>query len=297
MYYTEESILYLNGQWGKASEAAVSVYMQSLHYGMSVFEGIRSYEVNGQSRLFRGHDHMERLRYSCNAVGIPFSMGTHDLMEIAYELLERNHTKEAYVRPLVISGPMMSLDHPKESQLMMCCWPWKKLLGNKLTTLAISPYVRPHPRSCKMEAKVGGHYVNSILASTEAKGRGYDDALQLDIDGHVAECSGANFFFEKDHVLYTPHKGFILPGITRDTVIQLCHKMRIPLQQQRISTFEVFGADGAFLVGTAAEVTGVQSLDDQHFKLEWSHTLGYRLQKAYEEATRSEEEWERMVYV
>jgi branched-chain amino acid aminotransferase len=291
MYFNDDTIVYLNGDWVKAGEASSSVYSQSLHYGTSVFEGIRSYEVNGKARLFRGLEHMERLIFSARAIGQPFKMKANELMNVAHELLERNHMTEAYIRPLVFSGPMMSLSFSEEAHLMMCCWPWKKLLGDQLTTLAISPYSRPHPKSCKIEAKIGGHYVNSILASTEAKARGYGDALQLDVDGYVAECSGANFFFEKNGVLFTPSRGHILPGITRDSVIQLCKKLKIEVKQQRIATHEVFGSDSAFLVGTAAEVTGIKSLDDHPFNKEWTTSIGYRLQKAYEEATRSDEKW------
>ena len=296
MYYSDDTILYHNGNWVKPPEANASVYDQALHYGMSVFEGIRSYEVNGKARLFRGLEHMERLVFSAHCIGLPLKMKASELMQVAHELLERNNITEAYIRPLVYSAPMMSLSYPDEARMMMCCWPWKKLLGDQLTTLAISPYYRPHPRSCRIEAKIGGHYVNSILAATEARSRGYGDALQLEVDGHVAECSGANFFFEKDGILYTSQKGHILPGITRDSIIQLCKTLQIDIRQQRVATHEVFGADGAFLVGTAAEVTGIASLDDQPFKKSWADTFGAKLQKAYEEATRSEQEWVPMIF-
>jgi branched-chain amino acid aminotransferase len=192
---------------------------------------------------------------------------------------------------------MMSLSFPEEAQFMMCCWAWSKLLGDKLTKLAISPYRKNHPQSIKTEAKVGGHYVNSILAATEAKSRGYDDALQLDVDGHIAECSGANFFIEKDGVLFTPSRGHILPGLTRDSVLQLCKRNKIEVKQQKIAPHEVFAADSAFLVGTAAEISGVQSLDDQSFKKPWASSIGFNLQKEYEAATRSTHEWERVVYL
>ncbi|HEX5112262.1 MAG TPA: branched-chain-amino-acid transaminase [Saprospiraceae bacterium] len=297
MYYSDDTILYLNGNWVKANEANTTVYGQSLHYGMSVFEGIRSYEVDGKPQLFRGKEHMERMIFSAKAIGIPFKMQADAMMNIAHELLERNKMTEAYIRPLVFGSPMMSLSYPEEAQFMMCCWPWSKLLGDQLTKLAISPYRKNHPQSCKMEAKVGGHYVNSILAATEAKARGYHDALQLDVDGNVAECSGANFFIEKDGVLFTPGKGHILPGLTRDTVLQLCKRNKIEVRQQRIAPHEVFAADSAFLVGTAAEISGVQSLDDQVFKKPWANSIGAKLQKEYEVATRSNAVWERVMYL
>jgi branched-chain amino acid aminotransferase len=230
MYFDDTTIVYLDGQWLKAGEAMASVYVQALHYGSSAFEGIRSYDVDGKPTLFRGMDHFHRLMFSAHSIGIPFHLKADELSRIALELLERNYITEAYIRPLVYSGPMMSLSFPEEGHFMMCCWPWKKLLGDQLTTLAISPFIRSHPRSCKIEARIGGQYVNSILAATEAateaKARGYGDALQLDVDGHVAECSGANFFFEKNGILYTPHKGHILPGITRDTILNLAAKTK-----------------------------------------------------------------------
>jgi branched-chain amino acid aminotransferase len=191
---------------------------------------------------------------------------------------------------------MMSLSQPSESYLAMCSWPWEKLLGNQLTTLTLSPYCRPHPGSCHIDAKVGGHYVNSILAATEARSRGYGDALQLDVDGYVAECSGANFFFEKDGMLYTAPPGHILPGITRDTILQLCKRLDIEVIQKRFRPEEVYDADSGFLVGTAAEVTGIHSLDDHSFRKDWQDSLGCLLQREYESGTRSIHKWDRIVY-
>ncbi len=164
-------------------------------------------------------------------------------------------------------------------------------MGDKLINLCVSPYCRPHPRSCRIEAKVSGHYVNSILAATDARAKGYDDALQLDVEGNVAECSGANFFFEKQGILYTAPPGHILPGITRDTILQLCNRMGIQVRQEFFTPEDVFHADGAFLVGTAAEVTGINSLNDHAFTLSWHDTLGYQLQKEYEAATHREDDW------
>ncbi len=140
---------------------------------------------------------------------------------------------------------------------------------------------RPNASAFKLEAKISGHYVNSIMACQEAKDNGYDEALLLDTKGYVAEGPGANFFFEKDGVLYTPQKGNILPGITRATVIELCHEAGIEVVEKLIAIEEVVGADSAFYCGTAAEIIGFKSLDDVVFKLEWKDSLGAILQKAY----------------
>jgi branched-chain amino acid aminotransferase len=157
-----------------------------------------------------------------------------------------------------------------------------------------SEYCRPHPKSCKIEAKISGHYVNSILAATDARSKGYDDALQLDVEGYVAECSGANFFIEKDGVLYTPPHGHILPGITRDTILQLCRNLGIPSNRQDFLQRTYMKQDGAFLVGTAAEVTGIQSVDDKPFAKNWNSTHGFTLQHEYEINTRQDSTWDKM---
>ncbi len=125
-----------------------------------------------------------------------------------------------------------------------------------------------------MEAKVTGHYVNSILATSEAKVRGYDEALMLDMNGNIAEAPGANFFLEKNGVLYTPSLGHILPGITRQTVINICRELDIPVKEKQIKPEELESADSAFLCGTAAEVVGIESIDAKPFRKPWYESLG-----------------------
>jgi len=164
---------------------------------------------------------------------------------------------------------------------MLCAWEWGKYLGSKMLDVMTSSYQRPNPKSCHVEAKVTGHYVNSILATTEAKNKGFDEALLLDANGNVAEGPGANFFFEKDEVLYTSPLGNILPGITRATMFELCHELGFKLVEKYFTPEEVRGADSAFFTGTAAEVAGIASLDKVPFKLKWEDSLGYILQAKY----------------
>ena len=134
-----------------------------------------------------------------------------------------------------------------------------------------------------MEAKASGLYVNSTLATAEAKAKGYDEALLLDFEGYIAEGPGANFFYEKNGVLYTPPRGRILPGITRNTIIELAAEMNIPLEEKYFTFEDVKGADGAFYTGTAAEVAGIASINDIPFKLDFNNTLGARLSKCYKD--------------
>jgi len=281
MYYTKETILFLNGKFIKAVDAHTDLYSQTLHYGFGAFEGIRAYQTLNGVKIFKAYEHFERLRKSCALVGIPFQYETEELVQIAYQLLERNNLSDSYIRPLVYCGPNMTLTQPQDVFLMMCAWEWDKYHGEKLLKLCVSSYQRPNPSSLKMEAKVTGHYVNSILATSEAKVRGYDEALMLDMNGTVAEAPGANFFMEKNGVLYTPPVGHILPGITRQTVLNICRELDIPVKERNISPEELESADSAFLCGTAAEIAGIESIDAKPFRKEWYESLGATVQEAY----------------
>jgi branched-chain amino acid aminotransferase len=281
MYYTKNTVLYLNGKFIKATDASTDLYSQTLHYGYGAFEGIRAYNTTQGTKIFKAYEHYERLRNSCISVGIPFDYDTEELIQVTYKLLSKNNLKNAYIRPLVYCSPNMALTTPKEVYIMIAVWEWGKYLGDSLLKLCISSYQRPNPNSVKVEAKITGHYVNSILATSEAKVRGYDEALMLDMHGHVAEAPGANFFFEKDGALYTPPLGHILPGITRQTVINICKELDIPVHEKQFKPEELTGADSAFLCGTAAEVVGIESIDAKPFAKDWKDSLGSIIQEAY----------------
>ena len=186
----------------------------------------------------------------------------------------------------------MGLSSSQQPHLFIVAWRWQKLYGEKLARLMTSSFRRPDPRSVFVEAKVCGHYVNSILATNEAKMAGYDECLMLDAQGFVAEASGSNIFYEKDEVLYTPPKGQILPGITRATILELCAEMGIEVREERFTVETLKEADGAFLVGTAAEVNGVESIDGQNLVMRWEDTLGYVLARKYQHlVTLKDRKW------
>ncbi len=281
MYYNENTIVYYNNEFVKATDVKGDVYSQSLHYGYAAFEGIRAYNTANGTRLFKAVEHFERLKYSCGLVGIPYPFDNEEMIQITYDLLAKNSLVDAYIRPLVTCGPNMALTKGNEAYLLIAAWQWHAYLGDNLLRVMTSSVRRPNASAFKLEAKISGHYVNSIMACQEAKDNGYDEALLLDAKGYVAEGPGANFFVEKDGVLYTPQKGNILPGITRATIIELCHEAGIEVIEKLMTIEEVVGADGAFYCGTAAEVIGLKSLDDVAFKLDWKDSLGALLQKAY----------------
>ena len=281
MYFNDETVLYLDGKFVKASESTTDLYGQTLHYGYGAFEGIRSYETEHGTKVFKAEEHYERLKKSCELVKIPFDYKVQELVEATYELLEKNNLKNAYIRPLVYCAPNMSLTKPTSVSLMIAVWDWGAYLGEKLLRLTVSSYCRPHPKSIHIEAKICGHYVNSILATTEAKEKGFDEALLLDSDGFLAEGPGANLFFEKDGKLFTPQLGNILPGITRSTVLELADELDLEVEQGKFTKEDLFQADSAFYCGTAAEVVGIQSVDDYTFPKNWNDTLGKKLQNEY----------------
>jgi branched-chain amino acid aminotransferase len=281
MYYNEKTILFNNGKFLKASEATTDLYGQTLHYGYGVFEGIRSYETSKGAKIFKAKEHYERLQRSCELVHIPFEYSVEELTDISYKVLEKNNLADAYLRPLVYCDPNMSLNRPSKVNLMICAWDWGKYLGDKLLRLCISSYQRPNPKSVKVEAKVCGHYVNSILATVEAKDKGFDEGLLLDMHEHIAEGPGANFFCEKNGKLFTPPLGNILPGITRATVLELCKELGIPCEVRHLRPEELKDMDGAFFCGTAAEVIGIESIDNIPFRKKWNETQGAEIQKIY----------------
>lgn len=282
MYYHENTVVFLDGEYVKATEAKVDLYTQTLHYGMGVFEGIRSYRLaDGGTRIFKAVEHFERLRNSAAAMNLPFSWTTANLIAATYEVLEKNGLQDAYIRPLVYGPANMSFNLNKETHIVIEAWPMQPFLGDKLLRVMTSSFQRPNPRGFRIHAKATGHYVNSILASQEAKAAGFDEALLLDIHDHIAEGPGANIFFEKENRLYTPAPGHILPGITRDTVFEICEELDIRVEEGKFSLHNLKQAEAVFYCGTAAEVIGWESLDNHAFPLAWESSLSKQVADAY----------------
>lgn len=282
MYYNNNTIVFLNGEFVKATDAKIDLYSQSMHYGYGVFEGIRSYRTaDGGTRIFKEEEHYNRLKNSALALNMPYHWQADELTRVTYELLEKNELQDAYIRPLVYAPANMSFNQNKESFIVIEVWKMEPFLGEKLLRVMTSSFQRPNPKAFKMEVKATGHYVNSILASHEAKANGYDEALLLDMNENVAEGPGANIFFEKDGKIFTPAKGNILPGITRATVIEICNEMDISLEEKYFTVDELKNADAVFYCGTAAEVIGWESLDGIQFSKPWDQTVSRSIQQKY----------------
>lgn len=286
-YYSEHTKLWLDGQLVNASDARIDLYSQSLHYGYSVFEGIRSYKTtDGATRIFKAVPHYERLLASATALNMPCDRTVDEMINATYAVLEANDLADAYIRPIIYAPANMSFVRNEVSHLAIQVWEMQPFLGERLLRVGTSSYQRPNPKGFHIHAKAGGHYVNSILASQDAKARGYDEALLLDMDGYIAEAPGANIFFEKDGKLFTPAPGHILAGITRATVIGLCEQAGIPVEEKKCSPEELKTADAAFFCGTAAEIIGIASVDDISFTKPWTETTSRQIQDAYQATVR-----------
>ncbi|TAH11593.1 MAG: branched-chain amino acid transaminase [Sphingobacteriia bacterium] len=282
MYYNNETIIFHNGQFVKAADAKMDLYSQSLHYGYSVFEGIRSYQTaSGETKIFKPIEHFERLKVSAQSINLPYTYHTQDLIDATYEVLRKNNFQNAYIRPVVYAPANMSFAVNTESYLFIEAWEMAPFLGDKLLRVMTSSFQRPNPKAFKIHAKAAGHYVNSIMASQEAKAKGFDEALLLDMNDHIAEGPGANIFFEKDGALYTPELGHILPGITRATVFEICEQLHIQVTEGTYTIQQLKEADAAFFCGTAAEIIGWESIDTTVFPKQWQNSVGAKIQKAY----------------
>jgi branched-chain amino acid aminotransferase len=281
-YFNEHTVLWLNGKLVKAAEASMDLYSQSLHYGYSVFEGIRSYKTaSGATKIFKAAEHFIRLQKSAEALNMPYPWQVEELIAATYEVLAKNNLQDAYIRPIVYAPANMSFAPNTESFIAIQAWEMQPFLGDKLLRVFTSSFQRPNPLGFKIHAKAGGHYVNSILASQEAKAKGFDEALLTDMNGFVAEGPGANVFYEKDGQLFTPAAGNILTGITRATVFEICAQLDIPVQEKQITLDELKQADAVFYCGTAAEVIGWQSLDEVPFQKDWNDSISKKIKEAY----------------
>lgn len=289
MYFHEDTVIYLNGEFVRAIDSKINLYNQTMHYGNGAFEGIRSYETKNGTNLFKSKEHYERLLYAAEKMHIKLHYSIQDLEEITYKLLELNKISNGYVRPLVFLGKNMSLTPTPEVNIVIMAWNWETNNEKKLIKVMLSTYQRPNPKSCIIDAKIVGHYTNSILATTEAKSQGFDEALLTDMNGYIAQGSGANFFYEKNNCLYTTPIGNILPGITRNIILKMARELGIVVTEKLFTYSTLTTADSAFFCGTAAEIQGIKKINDYTLPLEWENSIGHLLDQKYSNLVREKE--------
>ncbi len=257
--------IWFNGKLVDWEKATTHVMSHALHYGSGVFEGIRFYETPRGPAIFRLKEHVERLFYSAETLAMKIPFSRKRIADAIVETVKKNKVQSGYIRPLAYFGYGKMGLNPVGApvEVTIACWPWGSYLGGEPIRVKTSQYIRIHPRSLVADAKVCGHYVNSILASLEIQKSGYHEALLLDYRGYVAEGPGENVFFLKRGVLHTPRLGTILNGITRATVIQLAKDLKIKVKEGDYKLKALLAADEVFFVGTAAEVQPIGSIDRQ----------------------------------
>ena len=259
--------VWIDGKIIPEQEAVIPVLTHALHYGTSVFEGIRAY-YNPEHRnlyIFRAREHYVRFHNSAKILGIRINYSVDELINATVELLKANEVHEnVYIRPITfVSASTINLDiRNLETKTAIIVIPLGHYLEPRGVKAKVVSWLRIHNSMFPMKAKVGGIYVNSVLALLDAKTSGFDEAILLNRDGYVAEGSGENIFIVKDGVLYTPPTyDSILEGITRDTIMTIARDLGLTVIERRITREELYTADEVFFVGTAAEVTPVINID------------------------------------
>ncbi|RLA95450.1 MAG: branched chain amino acid aminotransferase [Deltaproteobacteria bacterium] len=289
------SKIWMDGELIPWDEAKVHVLTHTLHYGLGVFEGIRCYLCkDGRSGIFRLEAHVKRLFDSAliGEIEIPFSQA--EIMEACKDVVRTNGLEEAYIRPIVFIGEGVMGVHPHDNpvRVAIVAWRWGAYLGEealrKGTRVKTSSYTRHHVNAMMTKAKICGNYVNSVLAKREAARLGYDEAIMLDTEGYVAEASGENIFLVKDGVIKTTPPTSILPGITRDSVIQIARDKGYTVLEERFTRDELYTADEVFFTGTAAEVTPIREIDDRPVGRGVPGSVTRELQEAYFKVVRGE---------
>jgi len=262
-----DGLIWFDGKMVPWREARVHVLTHTLHYGMGVFEGVRAYEAKGGTAIFRLQAHTDRLFRSAHIMAMPMPFSKDELNEAQKAAVRENGLKSAYIRPMAFYGSEgmgLRADNLKV-HVIVAAWEWGAYLGdegiNHGIRIKTSSFTRHHVNITMCKAKANGHYINSMLALSEAQRDGYDEALLLDVEGFVAEGSGENIFIVRDGVIYTPDLTSALDGITRATVIQLAREAGYEVVVKRITRDEVYVADEAFFTGTAAEVTPIREVD------------------------------------
>ena len=264
-----DGFIWQDGKLVPWREATTHVLTHSLHYGLSVFEGVRAYKTTSGTAIFRLKEHTDRWFNSAHIYMMKMPFSKAELMEAQKEVVRANKLESCYIRPIAFYGSEKMGVSPRGAavHVSIAAWPWGAYLGEEGLERGIrvktSSYSRHHVNVTMARAKFAATYANSILANLEATQDGYDEALLLDVDGYVAEGAGENLFIVKDGVLYEPEMGSALVGITRASIIALANDLGLEVRSRRLTRDDIYIADEAFFTGTAAEVTPIRELDNR----------------------------------
>lgn len=261
--------IWFNDEMVPWAEAKVHVMCHAMHYGTSVFEGIRCYESHKGPVVFRHREHMQRLHDSAKIYRMPVEYSVDELMEACRATLRKNNLSSGYIRPLVFIGDVgMGVNPPQgyKTDVIIAAFPWGAYLGEEALDAGIDAMVsswnRAAPNTIPTAAKAGGNYLSSLLVGSEARRHGYQEGIALDVNGYISEGAGENLFEVKNNIIFTPpFTSSALPGITRDAILTLAKELGYEIREQTLSRESLYLADEVFMTGTAAEVTPVRSVD------------------------------------
>lgn len=257
-----------NGQFIDWNDANIHIMSHVVHYGSSLFEGIRCYATPQGPAIFRLREHIKRLHESCHVYRMPLEYSIEQLMEACLETVRVNGFKECYLRPVVFRGygafGVNPLNNPVEAYI--ASWVWGKYLGAEAiedgVDVCVSSWARMHPNTLPPTAKAGANYMNSQLIKMEAIQNGYVEGIALDTQGYVSEGSGENLFVVRDGKIFTPPLSSAgLTGITRDSAIQIARNLGYEIVEALIPRATLYTADEVFFTGTAAEITPIRTID------------------------------------
>jgi len=285
--------LWMNGKLVHYQDATLHFLTPGLHYGIGVFEGIRCYSTEGGPAVFRLTEHLERLSASAAILGwreLPFTI--EQLTNGVKQVIAANQFTDCYIRPLIYlaeGGWNLTVDGGKP-HVGIAVWKWDAFLGKEALERGVrantSSFTRHHVNATMTKAKICGNYVNSVLAKTESVRLGFEEAILLDTQGYVAECTGENLFLVRGKHLLTAPSAEVLEGITRDTVITLARELGYTVIEQPISRDQLYIADEVFVCGTAAEIIGLREIDFRNIGSGVSGPVTRNLQRTFSDLVR-----------
>ena len=289
----ESKYVWMNGELVPFEKATIHFLTPALHYGAAVFEGIRAYDTAQGPAVFRLREHVERLLDSARVFGfrdLPWTVA--EVCEAVKQTVRANDFKDCYVRPLLYlsgGGWNLNVDNGQPS-LAIAVWEWANYLGEEALAKGIraniSSFTRHHPNVMMTKAKISGNYANSFLAKTESQRLGFEEAIMLDPQGYVAECTGENLFLVRNETLITPSTAPVLEGITRDSILAIANGLGYRVTEQPVSRDQLYVADEAFVCGTAAECIGLSEIDFRKIGSGRTGPVTRSIQTVYHDAIR-----------
>jgi branched-chain amino acid aminotransferase len=289
----ESKFIWMNGQMLPFEKATLHFLTPALHYGAAVFEGIRAYNTPKGPAVFRLREHTERLFDSARVLGFrEFPWTVDEISAAIKQTVKVNEFKDCYIRPLLYldgGGWNLNVDSGKPS-LAIAVWEWNNYLGDEALAKGIraniSSFTRHHPNVMMTKAKISGNYANSILAKTESQRLGFEEAIMLDPQGYVAECTGENLFLVRDGKIITPSTAPVLEGITRQSIFTIAKDLGYEVLEQPVSRDQLYIADEVFVCGTAAECIGLAEIDFRKIGDGKSGKITREIQNVYHDAIR-----------